>query len=1522
MNNLKNINKYIRNVIASILAVYITLILLLHLPIVQNQLGGWVADALSKKIDSKVKIGNINLGLLNRFIIDDLSVFDQQNKPLLFTAKAAVTIDLWALMTKGEISINTAQLFGLKAFIKREATNSPLNCQFIIDAFKSKKTSKSSNLNLHIYSFLVRHANINYDVTSKAKTPGVFNSNHIAIKNLSVTAVLRNLTSDSLNADIKRLSLYEVNSGFNLSNANLNISANNNNAYIPTLKLDINRSHILLSNTKIDYDNFKIKHNFKVSTSINHSSVNTRDFGIFYRPLKRFNHVFFLRANKIETSNSHVYVKNLTVKTRESDFNFNTSFLIKNLRNKKLDFSIQTTSCQISKNFGNKIADELQLSPKMAQLIRQATPITLSLSGGKNNNVTESLIQLKTQIGDLHAKGTYNHLQGLTSEINVNELDLKEILNSPEIGKISFQTTTKNLNKVNNIFYGSISTSIKQLQFKGYEYQNIQIDANSNENQYQANLQIKDPNILLSFTANMPASKYLNFNELSTSLDLSSFNPHALHLTKDFANTYYSIRMESQTQGQRMNELLGHIRVDSASILNSGTSYTSSPIDLYIQKSKHGRQISLISDFINATIDGDTSVKDVIASLKQNISYYLPAIVPTSTKRNVNTVFSFNFSLKDTPILHHFIKDNYRLEDKIEASGYINTRLKTASIHLETPQFVYNDTEYDNIKIDYVGTPDAFNLQTSLLRRLENSALNLNINTNGHKNTINTNLEWEQASNRPSKGGIATHTHFNDFLGKLQTHIDIDSSNISLNDTLWHINPSSIDIIGKQIHCNKINISNADRYLQIDGSVSDSPSDSLIVKLNDIQVEYVLDLVNFTAVGFRGRASGKAKVSNVFSKPQFEANLLVEHFSLEDGDLGTAHIHANWDNQIEGINVAANIYDSDSKGQARITRCHGYISPAQNDIQLKIEANNTDAYFLESFLGSVFSDINGDVNGIIHIVGPLGDIGIVGDVCTNLKFRLKSTNVVYQISPSDTIRLRPYQFQFRNIHITDTEGHQGIVNGTVSHKNVKNFAYSFHVDMQQLLAYKEDKFNADKFMGKVYANGQLSLRGADRHPLFIEADVTPTRGSTFAYDVATPDAITSSSFITFNNLQTKSDTLTVYQDNNDRETINSNNLEQRVWTNNDYLLYYRNKNNERKKQDSEYTGDIYMDIDIHLNPHCAIKLRMDNVDDGYITTYGSGNLQALYHNKGSFTLSGTYAIHTGRYRLYLQDIIYRDLDIQEGSSVVFNGNPFDAGLHLICQHTLNSVPLSDLTKSTSTYASNKIKVNCILDITGKLGNMNFKFDLNFPNVSEETKQLVRSLISTDEEMNTQMIYLLGVGRFYNNGKNNSSNENTNSQAVNSLLSSTISGQINQMLSNIIGSNSKWNFGTGLSTGEQGWQDLDIEGILTGSLLNDRLLINGNFGYRDNALTQNSSFIGDFDIKWRLKESGNTYLKAYNKGNDRYFTKATLNTQGVGISYQKDFENWRSLLRFLRKKQLHNKSIDSDSTNSDTLRCRH
>ena len=178
--------------------------------------------------------------------------------------------------------------------------------------------------------------------------------------------------------------------------------------------------------------------------------------------------------------------------------------------------------------------------------------------------------------------------------------------------------------------------------------------------------------------------------------------------------------------------------------------------------------------------------------------------------------------------------------------------------------------------------------------------------------------------------------------------------------------------------------------------------------------------------------------------------------------------------------------------------------------------------------------------------------------------------------------------------------------------------------------------------------------------------------------------------------------------------------------------------------------------------------------------------------------------------------------------------------------------------------------------------------------------MVRKLISTEEDLNMQVIHLLGLGRFYSYDSGVSDNyakQNQSTIAANSFISSTISSQINEVITSAIGSND-WTFGTNISTGKSGWTDMGVDGVVSGKLLNNRLILNGNLGYHENQYNaaRGSNFVGDFDVKYLLTPSGNILLKAYSQTNDKYFTKSALTTQGIGIQFKKDFTKLKELFQ--------------------------
>ena len=181
----------------------------------------FVAKELSEVLNTKVVIGRINIGLLNRIIIDDVLLDDQSGQEMLKVTRLSAKFDIMPFF-KGKISISSVQLFGFNIDLRKETPESPPNFKFVLDAFASKDTVKrESSLDLRINSILIRRGRMSYHVLSEQETPGKFNAKHIQLQNIIANISLKALSKDSLNLGIKRLSLDEKASGFSLKKMRL-----------------------------------------------------------------------------------------------------------------------------------------------------------------------------------------------------------------------------------------------------------------------------------------------------------------------------------------------------------------------------------------------------------------------------------------------------------------------------------------------------------------------------------------------------------------------------------------------------------------------------------------------------------------------------------------------------------------------------------------------------------------------------------------------------------------------------------------------------------------------------------------------------------------------------------------------------------------------------------------------------------------------------------------------------------------------------------------------------------------------------------------------------------------------------------------------------------------------------------------------------------------------------------------------------------------------------------------------------
>lgn len=893
-------------------------------------------------------------------------------------------------------------------------------------------------------------------------------------------------------------------------------------------------------------------------------------------------------------------------------------------------------------------------------------------------------------------------------------------------------------------------------------------------------------------------------------------------------------------------------------------------------KGKEGH-LDVEAPFVNLYARGQYDLTTIYGSIMRLVADKLPTIpgISKHAAKGYND-FTLQANITSAEVLQRMFGLPLSLSLPVHINGNISDAEKNVNLYINAPNFSWDGSAFHDANIELNTIGDSLRMEARISQGLPyEKAPVYRLRAAAADNNLSTLLYYaNQSSKLPITGKIDTRTQFfTSDNGATGAHVAVNPSEIMLGEKKWLLNPADIVYRKNELTVDMLNFSHGDQHIIINGKATPQATDSIVADLKDVDVAYFLNLVNFHSVDFAGKASGKAVVKSIFQTPEAYANLDVKDFVFENGPLGTLHAKAAYDNQEGQINIDATAED----GPEHLTVINGYVSPKRNYIDLGIEAHNTSLKFMENFCGSFMNNVEAWCKGKLNVVGDLKNINLVGDVVAHGKMHMKQLGTDYTFNHLRAHAI-PDDIQFEGDSIYDSHyngkhSHFALIRGGIHHKHLTRLSYDLDIDANNFLGFDTHEFGDDTFYGTVFGTGTVGIHGKSGETI-IDIDATPEPHSIFVYNVASPDAISAGSFIHWNDA-----TPYIYRPNSPDSD-----------------------KDKKKDSSSDFSSDMRINFLVNTNPNLTLKLMMDDQTGDYITLNGNGVIRANYYNKGGLDMFGNYVVDHGQYKLTIQNIIKKDFDFQPGGTIAFGGDPYNAPLNLQAKYTVNGVPLSDLSIGRS-FSSNNIRVDCLMDITGTPGAPKVDFSMDLPTVNSDAKQMIYSVINSQEEMNQQVLYLLGIGRFYTQTKNNQTSEDASQQsqtslAMQSLLSGTISQQINNLLSSFVNS-SNWNFGANISTGNEGFNNAEYEGILSGRLLNNRLLFNGQFGYRDNA-NATQSFIGDFDLRYLIFPNGNLSIHVYNQTNDRYFTRNSLNTQGVGLIMKKDFFNLRDLLGIKKK----------------------
>jgi hypothetical protein len=1090
---------------------------------------------------------------------------------------------------------------------------------------------------------------------------------------------------------------------------------------------------------------------------------------------------------------------------------------------------------------------------------------------------------LKTGVGSVLANLTLKKKGDLIlkGKVASQSLNLEKLMNNKDYGETIFDIQFEAKQNPDKKFSGMVNASVEKFVFKGYAYNHLNFYGDFSPTSFKGSLNLDSPE------GKIDGEGLLVFDGLNSEFKFtasaSALQLEKLNLSHKYKNSLLSFDLAADIKGNSPDNLLGDIALRNLHFESEKGSYQMDSLLLSSTDTGQEKTLSLQSEIIKGEIRGIYHFNSLIPEIKQTISLYLPALFADAnldeTKPQTNhnnktpefstakeNYFSIDLTIEDMTEISRVFDLPFSLQKKTTISGKYNSTNNYIHLDADIPQANIGGLKLQSTQI-------VLN-NSSKSTRLDINGINLQRNNTQFKyavgmdiadDFISSSINWDNNTAK-YRGNIALNTSFSREKRKstLRTIIIVKQSDLFFNDSVWTLNPFDILIDSTDVKINRFQAAHLEQFVKINGAVSNNPDEEILVELKEVDLEYIFQSLHIRALEFGGIASGFVNVQDVYNTRKLSTHLDVKDFAFNQVVFGDLNLTGKWDDEDQGVLMDGLVYKNDSVS----VKVDGFIYPVKETISIDFLAKNADARFLRKYLNKVAKNITGNMSGHLRLFGNLNDPTIEGDVyAKNCRFGIEYLNTYYTFT--DSVKCLPDEIQIKNLSLYDEKGKAAIANGFVKHRLFNDFKFLANVSFENFMVFNATRALNPLLFGTAFGSGTVTLSGTE-DVINIEVSMQNTENTKMSMNFMEESDIADYDFIRF--MPGKKDTIP-----SETTSLATNSV----------------------PQNNDQGTEVRLNLLLNVTPQATLEIITDPTSEDIISGYGKGNMQIQYGTKTPLKVLGSYAIERGKYNFSLQKVIFRNFDIQEGSSVTFHGDPYTAELDIRANYTV-SANLGDLDQQLlEKSARNNIPVNCVLKLNGQLDHPAISFDLDLPGSTTELNRQVKSYIRTEDMVNRQIIYLLVLGRFYTSPEYMRDESRINNDL--SFITSTLSNQFSNILGMVL--NDKFKVGTKLHQTYEGEQtSTEVELLLSSQLFNNRLIINGNFGYIDNpymdgGTQKNAPVVGDFDIEYKLTESGEFRLKGFNHYNYRnYYSIKPQMTQGFGILFRKDFNRFDDFFR--------------------------
>ena len=1496
-------SKWIYRVFRSLLVTAIVLVFVvpaglyvaLSLSGVQRRVADTAERELSKLLDARVTIGGLNIIPFNRVVLTNVAVETAPGDTALAARSIGAGVDLLGALRSDTWTVNFVAISGLRGKLYRKTPDGALNIQRTIDALSPKEKNRPpTKFSLRVPTVILRSCSFSYDVLSEPSRPG-FDKNHIGVSGLRADIVAPRVRNDDFAVEVKRLG-FDERSGFSLRNLALTASLNNKELRVSHLEVELPDTKIGIEPTAVPLRGLKdLGGQLKGATarlSVSPgSAIWLPDLMAFVPQFSRLPMAAVIDELSVDGSADRASAR---VSMAVGD-HLAVSLAAEGSRLASEERSVEIERLSVTTS-GSSAAEMLEafvpLGAKAGELLAVIGDTRLDATGSwgaPGGNITA---EVATAIGSLSLEGSAKRLAADRYSLEAHaltdsRLNLAALFPRSGLGNIDCDITANAVISKGKIGSGSIAASIPQVEFRGETYHDLAAEASLDGEDAAGHLTIDDPDLQLWIEGKYSGAPKGEPRSLAVKGEIARCYPQALGLWQKFPGALLAGNIDIDLRGSDWNHPEGHARIGNLSFSPAdGEPFLMKDFTLTCRNAADGSvEAVILSDYLNGSLRGDFDFKTLPAQMKSVLAASLPSLIPETPTGSdpfaTRNAFKLKLEIKSTEELAGLVKLPVSVIYPATITGEFDSEAREGSLAVEAPYLRQGNKLVENSSVTFrmSGTAGTNSLNLATTMPTKNGPMTLRLDSNGIPDKVRTDLSWHIDRRNAYEGAIGLSTTLSRTGAptdgspghdRLRAVFDIHRSALTFNDSTWTVNPAAVTLDGRTVRVDGINVHHGRQFVKIDGEVSDDPLSALTVDVRDFSLDYLFETLGIDNVALGGSATGTFHASGLYTKRPalLTPGLSVKDISYNKAVFGDALVRSRWDTERNAVTIDASITRDD-----RLSEVHGGIFPMADSLDLTFLADRIPVKFMQPYMAAFASDITGEASGRARLWGNFKYIDLEGDVkARDLKMRVNFTNTVY--STSDSVHFRPGLIDLNGITIKDARGHTAKLDGWVRHKFFKEPTFNFAITKaRNFLCYDETAARSPVWYGRVFGNGSASING-EPGIVNIKVDMATASNTTFTFVLSDRQVAEEYSVLPVRDRTPRAaetDTLIVRRDQQ-MELVNS--LRRKI------------------AADSASTSDYNISLVMNVTPQAQLVLVMDPVGGDRIRARGSGQLQLDYGSANNdLKMYGTYTLDRGDYNFTLQNIIIKDFTIKQGSKISFQGDPYSAQLDIKAAYQLNA-NLSDLDESfleDKDLNRTSVPVNALMNVTGDMRQPDVTFDLEFPTLTSDVYRKVRSIVSTDDMMNRQIIYLLALNRFYTPDYMAST---TKGNELVSVASSTISSQLSSLLGQI---SDNWNIAPSFRSDRGDFSDVEVDLALSSRLLNNRLLFNGNFGYRDKTLNT-SQFVGDFDLEYLLNRSGNLRLKAYNRYNDQnYYLRTSPTTQGVGIIFRRDFDN---LGRFL------------------------